>query len=161
MGIDLTHHEVQACRAVARLVTVKTEGWAEAEHADAHWDAGEWSSSAWADNWQRADEEATKTVAERFGLEDHQLRHCIQEYDCELQYRWWKAAHLSYVIWGATDEGTEQEVTTVSSRRKAETLTADLNDNPLNHPDLHYWFETVDERPLKTDNYSDSPGDLV
>ena len=69
MGIDLTQHEVHACRAVARLVAVKTEGWAEAEYADAHWDAGEWSGPAWADNWQRADEEATKTVAERFGLE--------------------------------------------------------------------------------------------
>ena len=91
MSIDLTKHEVAACRAVARLLTIHTEGWAEAEHADGHWDAGEWSGPAWADNWQQADEHCVKVVAERFGLEDAYLQNCVHEYDCELQYRWWKA----------------------------------------------------------------------
>ena len=87
MSIDLTRHEVSACRAVEKLLGIHTAGWAQAEHADRSYDYGEWSGKPWADQWQAADEHCVKLVAERFGLEDEYLQNCVHEYDSEFQYR--------------------------------------------------------------------------
>ena len=68
MSLELSNYELSACRAFDRIYASKTEGWEEAEYADAHWDGGEWSGPAWADNWQRVEEECYAIVGERFGM---------------------------------------------------------------------------------------------
>lgn len=64
----LSPHELNACRALARLLAIHTEGWHEIEACDRHFDGGEWSGSAWADNWQSADEHCCQIIADRFGF---------------------------------------------------------------------------------------------
>lgn len=84
----MNRHETQACRAFARLHDVHTEGWAEAEHADSHWDGGEWSGPAWGDNWQRADEHCCRLIADRFELPSAEfVSHLVANYWAEMEYR--------------------------------------------------------------------------
>ena len=64
----ITHVEMQAIRAFDKLYLVSTEGWAEMEGCDAHWDGGEWSGPAWAENWENEHDRVMSIVAERFGI---------------------------------------------------------------------------------------------
>lgn len=164
MSIDLTTNEVQACRAFSRLLAVHTEGWLEAEGCDSHYDGGEWSGPAWADNWQEAEEHCYRLIADRFDLPSPEyVMHLTLASENEEQHRFWKAQHVKYVIWGSMtdDKSDAQEITTLSSRRAAELYVDRINNaDPNAHPDLCYWFETVDERPLTPIPYGDTPADL-
>ncbi len=92
MTHELTKRELRACRAFNRLLSDRTEGWAEAEACDRHYDGGEWSGPAWGDNWQEAHERCHQIIAERFEFPSAEyVMHLMHRYEDEEQYRWWKA----------------------------------------------------------------------
>ena len=85
---DLNQYDYQACRAFARLHCDYTEGWDELEAADAQFDGGEWSGSAWGDNWQRADEHCCRVIADRFELPSAEyVSLIVAHYYAEMEYR--------------------------------------------------------------------------
>lgn len=74
MVIDnLTTREKAACRAVDNLLNRTTAGWAEMEHADRHYDGGEWSGPAWGNNWQAEEKRVIALVARHFGFTSPRL----------------------------------------------------------------------------------------
>lgn len=79
--MDLNKHEIAACRAANKLLGITTEGWDEAEGCDRHYDGGEWSGPAWADNWQNEERRVTEVVAARFELDANYLAVCLMDYD--------------------------------------------------------------------------------
>jgi hypothetical protein len=157
---QLTKNDLHAVRAFHRLLSVHTEGWDEAEGCDRHYDGGEWSAPAWGRNWQEADEHCYRIIADRFDLSPEYVMHLVLAYCDEEQHYFWKASHVKYVIWGSMGEGTEQEIRTMTDRRKATKEVRQLNDQPSNHPDLFYWFEVDDTRPLEPIPYGDTPATL-
>lgn len=169
MTHQLSQHELKACRAHARLMAVKTRGWDEAEAADAHWDAGEWSSPAWAQQWQDVEEACNIIISDYFELRSPAVvMHLVCTYENEEAHRHWLAQHLRFVVYGSMDHGdhpddedlTTQRIAAFSTRRKAELKCEELSNDPNNHPDLAYWFEVEDERPLNPIPHGDTPATL-
>lgn len=69
-----------AVRSYFRLFAIRTEGWDEAEGCDRHYDAGEWSGPAWAENWEEMERRTVRYTAERFGVNACDLYDWIQFY---------------------------------------------------------------------------------
>ena len=156
MAHELNHHELQACRAFHKLLAVRTEGWAEAEAADAKFDGGEWSGPAWGDHWQQAEEYCEEVIARRFGFPSAEyVMQMVNVYENEEQGRYFWSQFVTVEVWGSMGEGTEQLIDTVPTRRAAAILIEKLNNDPRNHPDLFYWFDVIDERPLPTDAWGE------
>lgn len=65
---NLPRQQRTAARAYFRLLHQRTRGWDEMEGVDRHFDGGEWSGPAWADNWQREQRRTAEFVADRFDL---------------------------------------------------------------------------------------------
>lgn len=155
---ELSKSDLDACRAFYRLLDVHTEGWDKWWQADRHWDGGEWSDAAWSDNWQDAEEHCERVIAERFNLPSAgYVMNLIQVYDNEHCYREWLAQYVKHHVWGSADPDRHDavEVAVFTDRRKAAALVDRLNNDPQTHPDVSYWFETVDERPFASDNYGE------
>lgn len=79
-----------AIRACVRLLDLNSEGWEEAEAADAQWDGGEWSGPAHANMHQEEEERVVKLVACRFDISAFQLGEALMgwqytENDCYLE----------------------------------------------------------------------------
>lgn len=69
----LTKHQKTAVRAVFKFLSISTRGWAYAESCDRTYDAGEWSGSAWADNWENEQKRVIDVVAARFEVPNYRL----------------------------------------------------------------------------------------
>ena len=85
----ISQREMRAVRAYDRVFANSTEGWNEAEAADASYDGGEWSGPSWAKNWLNEDRRVISLVAERFEIYDHDLQSAIQQRVCD---ELWKTA---------------------------------------------------------------------
>jgi hypothetical protein len=81
-------HLRRAVRAAFRLLSITTEGWDEYEAADRHWDGGEWSGSAWADNHEREHDRVTRLVAERFNVTATDLDEAMFIWEMEETRHW-------------------------------------------------------------------------
>lgn len=80
-----------AVRAAFRLLSITTEGWHEYEAVDRHWDGGEWSGPAWADNYEREHDRVTRLVAERFSLSPDDLDTAMFIWENEESHRYMRA----------------------------------------------------------------------
>ena len=85
----ISRTQKQAARAYRRLLAQRTDGWDEAEAVDAHWDGGEFSGPAWADNWLTAECVAISETAAQFGLTDDQLCDAIEWMDSQEAQRFY------------------------------------------------------------------------
>jgi len=50
-----------------------------------------------------------------------------------------------FIIYGATCDENTQEISTHVLRSEANTKAEVLNEDPLNHPDLHFWVEEEED----------------
>ena len=82
-----TRHMKRAIRAALRLLSITTEGWAEGEACDRHFDGGEWSGPAWSENWAVEEERVIELVALRFGYMPRAVSDAIA---------WWRTFELDY-----------------------------------------------------------------
>ena len=78
-----------AVRTCNRVLNISTEGWAEGELCDHHFDAGEWSGLAWDDIWQDEEARVIRLVARRFDISHIQLGEAFMcwgynEANCEM-----------------------------------------------------------------------------
>jgi len=71
---SMTNRERIATRACVRVFDNLTDGWERDEACDRHYDAGEWSGPAWAQNWEQAAAQACQLVSERFEMDAEHLR---------------------------------------------------------------------------------------
>lgn len=70
----ITRLEYQAVRACEKLLGIATAGWDEMHGCDRHFDGGEWSDEAWANNFDTEIARVANLVAGRFGLDAEKLR---------------------------------------------------------------------------------------
>lgn len=73
-SFHITRLQYQAVRACEKLLAISTATWGEGEACDAHFDGGEWSGPAWAENWDTEIGRVANLVASRFGLDGERLR---------------------------------------------------------------------------------------
>ena len=58
----------ELARTYMKLYARRTEGWAEAEMCDLQFDGGEWSYSAWAEQYEEERDKTTQDVADAYGV---------------------------------------------------------------------------------------------
>lgn len=73
-SFHITRLQYQAVRACEKLLAISTATWGQGEACDAHFDGGEWSGPAWANNWDTEIGRVANLVASRFGLDGERLR---------------------------------------------------------------------------------------
>jgi len=94
MSTGMTKRQYAAVRAFERFIGISTDGWAEAEGADAHWDGGEWSGPAWTDNWENEHHRVAGIVAARFGMTVEDLLIYIECKENDEENRWYEINHI-------------------------------------------------------------------
>lgn len=89
----MTKHEMTAVRTVLRVLAIRTDGWDDAQRADAGFDGGEWSGPAWGRAYETAEREAIEYVAQRFDVTEWALEQLMFKWEHYHELRWHDAMH--------------------------------------------------------------------